>query len=221
MNELHKDPRIRLILFLVVIASVFLFVTFGLGVEPKQLQKRFQDIGPLAPIIFIVVSAACSTFFIPGPVLAAASGLLFGVVFGTAVSISAMLLSATLSFGLSRWWAKNAVERLIGPRLKALSAWVGDRGFWAIFYTRLIPGVPYTTVNYAAGITSVRFFPFLLATAIAGSPRSFAYTALGGSFGNFTSPAAIAAFVTMIVMTIGGFVLMRVSAHKKKTAKDV
>jgi uncharacterized membrane protein YdjX (TVP38/TMEM64 family) len=140
----------------------------------------------------------------PGPLLAGASGLLFGTALGTPISIVSATLGATLAFGISRWWAHDAVEALAGPRLAALRAWVGRRGFLSVLYARIAPGVPYSLVNYAAGLTPILLRSFVAATAIGVAPRAFAYTALGGSLGDLGSPEAIVAVAVLVAMAAAG-----------------
>jgi uncharacterized membrane protein YdjX (TVP38/TMEM64 family) len=165
--------------------------------------------GAAGPIVFIAVSASLTVVLFPGPVLAAASGLLFGTALGTPVSIASATLGATLAFSLSRWWAHDAVVALAGPRLQALRGWVGRRGFLTVLYARIAPGVPYTLVNYAAGLTPIALRAFVAATAIGVAPRAFAYTALGGSLGNLRSPEAYIAIAVLVVMAVAGLVLAR------------
>ena len=79
-----------------------------------------------------------------------------------------------------------------------------------MLYARLAPGLPYTLVNYAAGLTPVRVTAFVAATALGAAPRAFAYTALGGSFGNLGSPQAIVAVAVLVGMAlVGGGALAR------------
>ena len=165
--------------------------------------------GVAGPLVFIVVSAALTPCLFPGPLLAGASGLLFGTWLGTPISIVSATLGAVLAFGIARWLAHDAVEQLQGPRLAALRAWVGRRGFLSILYARIAPGVPYSLVNYAAGLSPVRLGAFAAATAIGCAPRAFAYTALGGSFDDLGSPEAIAAIVVLVVMALVGALLAR------------
>jgi uncharacterized membrane protein YdjX (TVP38/TMEM64 family) len=143
----------------------------------------------------------------PGPLLAGASGLLFGAALATPVSIASATLGATLAFGLSRWWAHDAVEALAGPRLGALRQWVGGRGFITVLYARIAPGLPYSLVNYAAGLAPVLLRSFVAATAIGVAPRAFAYTALGGSLGDLGSPEAIVAVVVLVAIALVGAAL--------------
>ena len=77
--------------------------------------------------------------------------------------------------------------------MQALRAWEGRRGVLSVLYARLAPGVPYSLVNYAAGLTPIALRTFAAATAVGVAPRAFAYTALGGSFGDLGSPEAIIA----------------------------
>ena len=165
--------------------------------------------GAAGPLVFIVVSACLTVALFPGPLLSGASGLLFGTALGTPVSICAATLGATLAFSLSRWIAHDAVEELAGPRLRALRTWVGERGFISVLYARIAPGVPYNLVNYAAGLTPIRLASFVAATAIGCAPRAFAYTALGGSLDDLTSPEALIAFGVLIVMALGGLLMVR------------
>jgi uncharacterized membrane protein YdjX (TVP38/TMEM64 family) len=159
--------------------------------------------------VFILLSALLTCALFPGPLLAGASGLLFGTALGTPVSITAATLGAVLAFSIARFVAHDAVETLAGARLAPLQEWIERRGFWAILYARIAPGVPYSLVNYAAGLTRVSLPAFAAATAIGAAPRAFAYTALGGSLDDLTSPEAIVAIVALVVMALTGFVLLR------------
>jgi uncharacterized membrane protein YdjX (TVP38/TMEM64 family) len=173
------------------------------------LRDRIDGYGVLGPLVFIAVSAALTPALFPGPLLAGASGLLFGTWLGTPISIIAATLGAVLAFGIARWLAHDAVESLQGRRLATLRAWIGQRGFLSILYARIVPGLPYSLVNYAAGLSPIRLRAFAAATALGCAPRAFAYTALGGSIDDLGSPEAIAAIVVLVVMALGGAIAAR------------
>ena len=167
--------------------------------------------GAAGPVVFICLSALLTVALFPGPLLAGASGLLFGTALGTPISIAAATLGASLAFSLSRWWAHDAVLALAGPRLLALRDLLARRGFLSVLYARIAPGVPYNLVNYAAGLTAIPLRTFAAATALGVSPRAFAYTALGGSLDDLGSPEAIVAICLLVAMAIGGLVWLRAS----------
>lgn len=175
----------------------------------QRVRDWVDGYGVAGPLVFIAVSAALTPALFPGPLLAGASGLLFGTWLGTPISIVSATLGAVLAFSLSRWLAHDAVEELQGRRLATLRAWIGRRGFVAVLYARIVPGVPYSLVNYAAGLSPVALRAFAAATALGCAPRAFAYTALGGSIDDLGSPEAIAAFVVLVVMAVGGAVAAR------------
>ena len=176
------------------------------GINAGEVRDRVDDAGPWAPVAFVLASSVLTVLFIPGPILAGASGLLFGVALGTPLSILSATLGAVLAFSISRWWAHDAVEHLAGPRLSAVREWIGDRGFRSVFYARIAPGAPYNAVNYGAGLTPVKLRDFALATMIGCAPRAFAYTAIGGSISNLDRPEAIIAFAVLVVMAVVGLI---------------
>jgi uncharacterized membrane protein YdjX (TVP38/TMEM64 family) len=200
---------LRLAVLAAALATFVGVVLLSGGLSADRVRGWVDGYGAAGPLVFIAVSASLTVVLFPGPVLAAASGLLFGTALGTPVSIASATLGATLAFSLSRWWAHDAVVALAGPRVTALRAWVGRRGFLTILYARIAPGVPYTLVNYAAGLTPILLRSFVAATAIGVAPRAFAYTALGGSLGDLTSPEALAAVAVLVVMALTGLALAR------------
>ena len=91
------------------------------------------------------------------------------------------------------------MERLAGPRVRAVRDAIGRRGFLAILYARILPGraVQPRQLRRRASRRS-RCAVFAAATALGAAPRAFAYTALGGSLDDLGSPEAIVAFVVLV-----------------------
>ena len=209
-------PRTRLALLLVSLAIVFLLLALSGSLSQDEVRDRVNAFGPVAPLAFIVIGALLTVALFPGPILAGAAGLLFGTLAGTPIAIASATLGASLACLLSRSVAGDAIQELGGPRLIGLAAWISRRGFVSVMYARLAPGVPYNLVNYAAGMTSIPVLVFAGATAIATAPRTFAYVALGGSFGDLGSPAAIAAIAVIVTMGIGGLVAVRRDLRRER-----
>jgi uncharacterized membrane protein YdjX (TVP38/TMEM64 family) len=206
-HRLH--PGIRLGGLAVAMVTAFVIVAASGSLSADRVRDWIDGFGVAGPIVFIVVSTVLSCAFFPGPLLAGAAGLLFGTALGTPVAIVAATLSATAACSLSRWVAGDAVQKIGGRRVKAMAAFVERRGFLSVLYIRLLPGVPYTLFNYAAGLTRVSLVAFTLATALGGAPRTFAYVALGGSFGDFGRPETMIAIALLVTMAIGGIVAVR------------
>lgn len=201
--------RWRVAAFVVLLAAVFLTVASSGGLSSDRVRDAIDPLGAAAVPAFILVSALLTCALFPGPLLAGASGLLFGTALGTPVAIASATLGAVLAFCIARFFAHDAVQTLTPARLRPLQDWIERRGFWAVLYARIAPGVPYSLVNYAAGLTRVGLPAFAAATAIGVAPRAFAYTALGGSLDDLASPEAIVAYAALVVMALTGLVLLR------------
>ena len=138
----RRAAALRLAGLAAALAALVLVLALSGSISTAKVRSWVDGYGAAGPLVFVLVSASLTVVLFPGPVLAAASGLLFGTALGTPVSICAATLGATLAFCLSRWWAHDAVVALAGPRLHALRAWVGRRGFLTVLYARIAPGVP-------------------------------------------------------------------------------
>ena len=198
--------------------TLFAFFALSGSLDAEKVRGWFEGFGAWGPIVFIAASSLMTVALFPGPLLAGAAGLLFGTAGGTVVAIIAATTGAVLAFALGRWWAHDAVEELAHGRLARLRAWIGANGFWAVFYARLAPAVPYNLVNYAAGLSPVALGAFTLATLIGCAPRAFAYAALGGNLDNLGSPEVIAAIVVLVVMAVIGAVAIRRSGPGRATS---
>jgi uncharacterized membrane protein YdjX (TVP38/TMEM64 family) len=205
----RRRAWLQLAALAVTLAAALLIVAATSGFSAHRVRDWVDGFGAVAPLVFIVVSAALTCALFPSPVLAGASGLLFGTALGFPVSLAAATLGASCAFLISRRVGFGAVEQLAGPRVRRIRDWIGRRGFVAVLYARIVPGMPYTLVNYAAGLTPLRLPVFAAATAVGAAPRAFAYTALGGSFGNWSSPETIAAAIVLAVMALVGLALLR------------
>lgn len=211
-------PRFRLASLATVLAALVVVFALTGSLSSERVREWFDGYGAAGPLVFVAASALLTPALFPGPLLAGAAGLLFGTALGTPVAIVSATLGATLAFALGRWWAHDAVEELAGGRVARLRAWIGRRGFFAVLYARLAPGIPYSLVNYAAGLSPVALRAFVAATAIGCAPRAFAYAALGGNLDDLGSPEAIAAFAVLIVVAAGGLVALRRSAPGTATS---
>lgn len=212
--------RLRLAALAAAVGALFAVVALTGSISPERVRDAIDPLGAAAVPAFVAASALLSCALFPGPLLAAASGLLFGTALGTPVSIAAATLAAVLAFSIGRSVGRDSVDALAGPRLRRLQAWIERRGFWAVLYVRLAPGLPYTALNYVAGVTRLRLVAFAAATAIAISPRAFAYTALGGSLDDLTSPEAVVAIVLLVVMAVGGAIVLRVQGARAAPEAD-
>lgn len=211
-------PRLRLAMLALALASLFIVLAASGSLSPEKVEDWVDGFGAVAPLVFIVGAALLTCLMFPGPVLAGASGLLFGTALGTPVAICSATLGACLAATIGRFVAGDAVQELGGPRIRALAEWVGRRGFTSVLYARIAPAMPYNLVNYACGLTTIPILVIAAGTAVGTAPRTFAYVALGGSFGDLSSPEALIAFTIIIGMGFTGLVLVRRDLLRERAA---
>ncbi|HXO40777.1 MAG TPA: TVP38/TMEM64 family protein [Thermoanaerobaculia bacterium] len=147
-----------------------------------------QDLGIWGPVVFILGYAAATVAFAPGAVLTLAAGALFGLVYGTVYTLAGATLGASLAFLVSRYVARRAVEHRIAanPRFQAIDRAVGREGFKIVALLRLSPVFPFNLLNYALGLTRVRFLDYL-AASVAMLPGTLLYVYYGKAAGSLAA----------------------------------
>jgi uncharacterized membrane protein YdjX (TVP38/TMEM64 family) len=201
---------IRLGIFAALVGGLAIAATASGSVPSAEKVRGWAEgYGPLGPLVFIPLSAGLSCVFVPGPVLAGAAGLLFGTALGTPVALVSATLAACTQLLIARHLAGRQVHSLLPARVRRIDDFIERRGFWAVFYVRLAPGIPYVAANYGAGLTRLRVRDMAAGTAIGAVPRTFAYVALGGSLSDLGAPEARVAIALLVAMAIVGTVLAR------------
>jgi uncharacterized membrane protein YdjX (TVP38/TMEM64 family) len=140
-----------------------------------------RGFGLWAPLISLLLMLLQSVIApLPGSIVAAANGVIFGVWLGTLLSWAGGMLGATASFWLARLLGQAAVERWFSrAHLERIEAIGEAHGFWLVLLARLTPLVSFDLISYLAGLSAISFGRFMLATAIGMLPGTFAWTALG------------------------------------------
>lgn len=160
-------------------AAIVWFATHRSYFAAGHLEAEVRELGRWAPPAFIALYAGATVLFVPGSVLTLAGGALFGPLWGTIWNLIGAVLGATLAFVAARYIAADFVERRAGARLKALVEGVEAEGWRFVAFVRLVPLFPFNLLNYALGLTRIRFSEYVIASAICILPGTFAYTYLG------------------------------------------
>lgn len=197
---------VRLAVFVaVVIAVVIIAATVGLPTA-AQLRARFDPMGWWAGIGFAALYAVVSLSPLPKTVFTLAAGTLFGVAEGLTSVLAGATAGAIAAFCLGRGLGREAVHRLTGMRLDRFDDLLMRRGLAAVLVARLVPVVPFTTVNYAAGLTTIRFRDFLTGTVVGMVPATAAYVTIGAYGGRPGEWPLWAAIGTLAALTVAGAV---------------
>jgi uncharacterized membrane protein YdjX (TVP38/TMEM64 family)/rhodanese-related sulfurtransferase len=152
-----------------------------LGAYVPRFAEWVDSLGPIGPVAFIAGYALGVVAFVPGSVLTLAAGAIFGVLEGTVYVFVAATLGAIGAFLACRYLARRAVERRLqgNQRFAAIDRAVGAEGRKIVFLLRLSPVFPFNLLNYALGLTRIRFAHYVLATLVCMAPGAAAYAWLG------------------------------------------
>lgn len=145
------------------------------------IREQLRGFGPWAPAAaFALIQVQAVLAPLPSFPLIYANGLLFGTFWGGLLSWVSVLVSAALCFGLARWWGRPLVERVVSPTALTRADALFERyGVFAVLLGRLLPLTAFDLLSYAAGLTPIRFRPFLVATAVGMTPATFLMAAAG------------------------------------------
>jgi len=166
---------------ILVLAVVAAFV-FG---DPKAWLNQsigfVESLGFWGPVVFALVYVVATVLMVPGSALTLAAGTLFGVAFGTVVVSFASTAGAAAAFLVGRFLACDAIAAKIEgkPAFASLDRALAKEGWKIVGLTRLSPVFPFTLLNYAFGLTQVRFVPYVLASWIGMLPGTVLFVYMG------------------------------------------
>lgn len=170
---------IRIAVLLLLVAGIAAVIAFREQLDAAALESRVREAGNAAPVLFMVIYTIGTVFFLPGSVLTLAGGALFGPVWGTFYNLTAATIGAMISFIAARYLAHDWVEKKAGGRMKQLKQGVEGEGWKFVAFVRLVPLFPFNLLNYALGLTKIKFSHYSIATFICMLPGAIAYTYLG------------------------------------------
>ncbi|MCK0177011.1 TVP38/TMEM64 family protein [Mycolicibacterium sp. F2034L] len=201
----RRRHLVRLALFMAFLAALFYLFTVTRAVDVEQVRAAVAATGPAAPLTYVVVSALLGALFVPGPILAAGSGVLFGPLLGTAVTLGATVGTAAVASLAGRRAGRDSARALLGPdRSDRLDALVDRGGLWAVVGQRFVPGVSDALASYGFGAFGVPLWQMVVGALIGSLPRAFVYTALGASVGEPSSPLLFTAIAVWCITAVVG-----------------
>lgn len=204
-------------LILVIIAFAVFETQVGL---PSGVDVRgyFRGLGWIALPAFAVFYAAATLLPLPKAVCTIAGGAVFGFWAGLVVVLVGAIVGSTGAFAGARWLGRDSVRGLTADRVRRLDDQIGRRGFMTVLVARLVPVVPFTTINYIFGLTAVKLRSYVAATAIGIVPGTAVYVAVGAyGFSPGSWPFAIAVVGVVLLGIVGTVHARRVRAAETST----
>ncbi|HWR55159.1 MAG TPA: TVP38/TMEM64 family protein [Negativicutes bacterium] len=157
-----------------------LFLLFA-AVDIQAMKDYILSFGAWAPIVsFLLMIFQSVVAPLPAFLITFANAGLFGWIKGAVLSWSSAMAGAALCFYIARLYGRAWVEKLTSKTaLENVDRFFTKHGKYAILIARLLPMVSFDVVSYAAGLTSVGFWEFFVATGIGQLPATIIYSYAG------------------------------------------
>ncbi len=190
---------------------------------PVQMRDWAESVGPWFPLAFLAAHIVITVVPVPRTAFTLAAGLLFGPVLGAAIAVIASTASAMIAMLLVRaaGWQLNRLVR--HKSIDTVDERLRERGWLAIVSLRLIPAVPFSAINYAAGASTVRVVPYMLATLAGLLPGTAAVVVLGDALAGHPSPLLYLVSLCTAALGVAGLIVEirhHRQHHRRKVVPD-
>lgn len=188
-----KKSWIKRTSFIIGIILFYLFVP-GVKVNVNQALFILQNVdvdlargyilgfGVWAPIVsFLLMILQSVAAPLPAFIITFANAGLFGWVKGAILSWFSAMAGAALCFFIAKFFGRNVVEKLTSKyALESVDEFFERYGDYTILVARLLPFISFDIVSYGAGLTSMSFWKFFIATGLGQLPATIIYSYIGG-----------------------------------------
>jgi uncharacterized membrane protein YdjX (TVP38/TMEM64 family) len=171
------------LLVLLVAAACGLWWYLDLKLSAESIEAAILSLGAWSVAASIGLMVLHSFVPFPAEFLALANGMIYGPLWGTAITWTGAMLGAFAAFGLARSLGRPLAERMASQRhLERLDAWAEQDGWRALLLARFVPVIAFNLINYAAGLSRVGWWAFAWTTGLGILPVTVLMAALGEGF---------------------------------------
>lgn len=175
--------------------------------DAEAVRAFVRGFGLWAPVVLIVLQALQVVVApIPGQVLAAVAGFLFGPWEGTLYNMIGITIGSTIAFWLSRRFGRAYVERMIhDDALSTFDAFVDRHGLLSLFILFLLPGLPDDALCFIGGLTPIPLWKLVLIAIVGRAPAFFLVNVFGHLVASGDAYEAMVLLALIVGLSIIGF----------------
>ncbi|VAX14824.1 hypothetical protein MNBD_NITROSPINAE04-1270 [hydrothermal vent metagenome] len=215
----------KLIVFaILVIAIIAIFKFTGVGYYfSREFISAFLDkIGAWAPVGFMAIYAVGTVLGVPGTILTILGGVIFGTILGTILVVTGATIGACGAFFVARVLARDFVEQKFGsaPWFKKFDEGIEREGLFFVLFVRLVPLFPFNGINFASGLTKVKFRDYLIGTAVGIIPGSFVFVYAASTAAEAATEGKLSPELFVALLLLGFLAIVPILYKKYKVKKE-
>jgi len=225
--RLHK--KIELGLIIAILALFFLVVAYLLhiAVNMEGLKNYVASFGIWVPFVLLMIVIITSSIGLIFTIPVAISSIMLPPWMAFAVSVLGLTIGAIISFFAARYIGRDYVERKYVNHIKWLKDYdrhLEERGFLVVLFLRFIMLIPYEIINIGAGLSRVRFVPYLVGTLLGVIPGAILSIYFVKNVGDFSSWNFIVSSILLVSFSLIPLLIKRVrkivfNIHSAKMAR--
>lgn len=202
----EKVAQKAVIIFVVITITILLIIALRkIGVfDPVKLKGFIESTGAYGPLVLIgIILVGSISLTIPATPAIILAGILYGPLLGGLYAYIGILLAASVAFFISRYF-RDHITKFIGTHAEVLVKFQEKYVAYVIFFMRAIPFFHFELVSYAAGLTSVRYWAYILATGLGVLIPTTLFTTTGSAIleGNGILPIVSVVFMILLVFIV-------------------
>ena len=227
VDEKNKK-KLALIIF-VIVALVFAAVCIFIGIplvkyvkEPNLFRELIDSLGIWGSLAYIIILIFQIIFaFIPGEPFEMLAGYAFGAVEGTIFCLIGSCIGSAIVFQLTRKFGVKFIELFFSmDKINSVSFLKEkNRLTTIIFLVFFIPGTPKDLLSYAAGLTKVNFWWYVLISTVAKIPSIITSTVGASAMAEQNYSFATIVFVITGIISVIGLIIYNLIFNKKKKSQ--
>ncbi len=209
-----------LLAFIILAIYMVRFTPVRDYVTIEVMGKFLDSAGFWAPLVYILVYAVGICLFLPGTLLTALGGAIFGPYKGFVYVWVGAMLGSSAAFFIGRTLGRDFAASLIGDRLKKYDDAIERNGFATVLYLRLVY-FPFTPMNFGMGLTKVRFWDYLAGTGLGIIVGTFIFTYFVGTLkeiwasGDWGQLISVKVFFSVALFVFSFFIPKIIKKFKK------
>ncbi len=184
---------LRRLLTFAAILGLATWLLGSTGVSHSEALTWLRDGGVSARLAAIAAITLLTPIFLPAGLMAVVPGYAWGALEGTLIALAGAACGGLLNMALARRLLGRRIQRWAqrNPLLAAVKRSIDRRGFRIALALRMSPVTPYAALSYLAGLSSLSWGAYTVASIIGGIPWTLVWASAGSVLAESQAPLTL------------------------------